>query len=734
MKDLTDPTNVDSVPAMLTPGEYVLNKEASEMYAPIIEQMNQAGLQQRHAENMGGQPQGLNNGGRPIPKNRIEMKFDKYGRLVPTGKSKSSKELGFDPASYDYDYPVPQATGHNELVANLVQSAEAKGGAIDYNALAAIANKNLAEKQNANEAQTRKFLEENPQFKVPGGSQGYVRQEYNTGGLVDFLKEKEGYRDEAYQDSAGVWTIGYGRTKNPDGSPIKPGQKTKKQTEDAWLQQRAATDRKATEAFAKEHGYEWNPQQIDALSSFRYNIGNLKQLTKNGTRSNEEIMEYLPQYNKAGGQFVQGLQNRRDAELELFGGQPQVQEVPAPGSFQDIPAPSGLPPQPAPESSFGDAFAAARRAHGGGGGTFEFGGQQYTTDYEEEVAMRNTGGPIHLNDGGSSWWQRLLAPKAGFNQQGIPLEDEERRLLEQQAMSAAGFSGVPVGAEFPGLPAGATSVPALNMPAPSVDERFQAAQSATGSNVFPQEQELGALQGRAEFSVPPALDTVPNIPLPPPNSDEALLQGSSQSVEEAAVDPVARKRYNLEKQLSYSSNGLQRAIRQGRLDKFNAANPQSPSLQGPAMDSFPGAIPETAQPNEVAAPISQVTNPSEIAQLPIGDPARNAAIEQGVFVPTEADLAWEEQAYQTGQALQQAQLQAAVTAPDAPGAEFIQNRVDVLSDQLQSLQAPTLAFDWSMSSSAKALDKVTPLISLLPKLLSAIRVSLLVAAVISTVI
>ena len=51
MIDKTDPTNRDTVPAMLTPGEFVLNKEATEMYGPIIQQMNNNGLQQRFAEN-----------------------------------------------------------------------------------------------------------------------------------------------------------------------------------------------------------------------------------------------------------------------------------------------------------------------------------------------------------------------------------------------------------------------------------------------------------------------------------------------------------------------------------------------------------------------------------------------------------------------------------------------------------------------------------------------------------
>jgi len=71
MIDKTDPTNRDTVPAMLTPGEFVLNKEATEMYGPVIQQMNSAGLQQRAAENkamevnMGGgiPPKGYNIGG-----------------------------------------------------------------------------------------------------------------------------------------------------------------------------------------------------------------------------------------------------------------------------------------------------------------------------------------------------------------------------------------------------------------------------------------------------------------------------------------------------------------------------------------------------------------------------------------------------------------------------------------------------------------------------------------------
>ena len=77
-----------------------------------------------------------------------------------------------------------------------------------------------------------------------------------------------------------------------------------------------------------------------------------------------------------------------------------------------------------------------------------------------------------------------------------------------------------------------------------------------------------------------------------------------------------------------------------------------------------------------------------IAELPVGDPRRVAAIESGEFEPTDEDFDWEEQIYQTDEALRQAQLQAAVTAPDAPGAEFAQARVDALTDQMDSLGVP----------------------------------------------
>jgi hypothetical protein len=84
MIDKTDPTNRDTVPAMLTPGEFVLNKEASTMFAPVIEQMNAAGLQHRAIKNMGGGIPTYNKGGDVKPS-------------LQQGIAEAAAALGVDP-------------------------------------------------------------------------------------------------------------------------------------------------------------------------------------------------------------------------------------------------------------------------------------------------------------------------------------------------------------------------------------------------------------------------------------------------------------------------------------------------------------------------------------------------------------------------------------------------------------------------------------------------------------
>src|SRR5699024_3614070 len=58
--------------------------------------------------------------------------------------------------------------------------------------------------------------------------------------------------------------------------------------------------------------------QFDALVSFAYNVGNIDQLTANGTRSVEQIRAKLPEYVYSGGVKLGGLVRRRAAEKALF--------------------------------------------------------------------------------------------------------------------------------------------------------------------------------------------------------------------------------------------------------------------------------------------------------------------------------------------------------------------------------------------------------------------------------
>ena len=79
------------------------------------------------------------------------------------------------------------------------------------------------------------------------------------------IKQWEGLRLEAYQDSAGVWTIGYGHI---DG--VKKGDKiTKKQAKD-FLHKDLS---KFEEIVSKSIKVPLNDYQFAALVSFAFNVG-----------------------------------------------------------------------------------------------------------------------------------------------------------------------------------------------------------------------------------------------------------------------------------------------------------------------------------------------------------------------------------------------------------------------------------------------------------------------------
>ena len=137
---------------------------------------------------------------------------------------------------------------------------------------------------------------------------------------LNLVKEFEGCRLTAYRDEVGVWTIGYGIT-NSDfkitKKIIRKGMKISKATAEKWLEE-SLNKKYLPLVLEYDKQYNWNQNELDALVSFCYNIGSIKQLTADGTRSKALVASKMLQYNKAGGRVYNGLTRRRKAERALF--------------------------------------------------------------------------------------------------------------------------------------------------------------------------------------------------------------------------------------------------------------------------------------------------------------------------------------------------------------------------------------------------------------------------------
>lgn len=130
---------------------------------------------------------------------------------------------------------------------------------------------------------------------------------------IDMIKRFEGCRLTAYKCPAGVWTIGYGHT----GSVNAKSKITQAVAEKYLRDDLKKFENHVNEINAK-YKYRFNQNEFDSLVSFAFNIGNIRQLTANGTRKKSVIAEKMLLYNKAGGKVLKGLTTRRKAEHDLF--------------------------------------------------------------------------------------------------------------------------------------------------------------------------------------------------------------------------------------------------------------------------------------------------------------------------------------------------------------------------------------------------------------------------------
>ena len=137
---------------------------------------------------------------------------------------------------------------------------------------------------------------------------------------VALIKLFEGLELEAYQDIAGIWTIGYGHT----GSDVKPGMKLSEREAEELLKRDL---KPREEAVSRLTSVPLNQNEFDALVSFIYNVGigayqNSTARKRLNAGDRVGAAEALTWCNKAtvGGvlRVVPGLPRRRAAERALF--------------------------------------------------------------------------------------------------------------------------------------------------------------------------------------------------------------------------------------------------------------------------------------------------------------------------------------------------------------------------------------------------------------------------------
>ena len=132
----------------------------------------------------------------------------------------------------------------------------------------------------------------------------------------ELTKESEGFRSEAYQDTGGVWTIGYGQT----GKWVIRGLTCTEEQAEEWLDENYE---KIVKQIHQVVRVSLNDNQLGALCDFIYNIGI-------GQFSSSTLLRLLNVGNYVGacdqlskwvydsGKKLPGLVTRREREQQLW--------------------------------------------------------------------------------------------------------------------------------------------------------------------------------------------------------------------------------------------------------------------------------------------------------------------------------------------------------------------------------------------------------------------------------
>jgi lysozyme len=132
---------------------------------------------------------------------------------------------------------------------------------------------------------------------------------------ISLIKKFEGCELEAYKCAAGVWTIGYGHTKD-----VTEGMEITQAEAETMLKDELLDYCNYVDMYVQ---VPLEQNQFDALVSWTYNLGptNLKSSTMLkvlNTGKYEDVPEQIKRWNKANGKMLDGLIRRREAESLMF--------------------------------------------------------------------------------------------------------------------------------------------------------------------------------------------------------------------------------------------------------------------------------------------------------------------------------------------------------------------------------------------------------------------------------
>jgi lysozyme len=139
--------------------------------------------------------------------------------------------------------------------------------------------------------------------------------EYSEAGLAK-TKEFEGLRLNAYQDSGGVWTIGYGHT----GKDVKRGMTITQEQADDLLKKDLQW---AVDCVNKAVRQTVNQNQFDAMVDFTFNIGcgafgGSTLLRRFNAGDSAGAADEFLRWKFVKGVVIAGLLRRRESDRQLF--------------------------------------------------------------------------------------------------------------------------------------------------------------------------------------------------------------------------------------------------------------------------------------------------------------------------------------------------------------------------------------------------------------------------------